>query len=101
MCLGIPGRVVERVEGFGEHLALVTVAGVPRRVTVEKFEEGAFDVGAFDEGSWVVIHMGFALEVVDETAPREAQEGPEMLGRTDPDGPGVVDGRRSPENDTN
>ena len=72
--------MVERVEQLGDQLALVTVAGVPRRIDVGLLDEGAFDVG-----SWVVIHMGFALDEVDETAADQAREGLERLGRADPD----------------
>nr|MDQ3307559.1 HypC/HybG/HupF family hydrogenase formation chaperone [Actinomycetota bacterium] len=34
MCLGIPGQVVEMVEGYGDQLALVDVAGAARRVNI-------------------------------------------------------------------
>ncbi len=75
MCLGIPGQVVEMVPGFEDQLALVDVQGARRRV----------NVGMLDEppavGDWVLIHMGFALEVVDETAANEALSGLEMMGR--------------------
>lgn len=32
MCLGIPGKVIEMVEGYGGQLALVDVAGVRRKI---------------------------------------------------------------------
>lgn len=89
----IRGRVVERVEGFGDQLALVTVAGVPRRMS-----GGSLDDGAFDVGSWVVIHMGFAREVVDETADSECQDGLDLLGRADPE-PSDPDSPDRPDRD--
>ncbi|MGZ4538470.1 MAG: HypC/HybG/HupF family hydrogenase formation chaperone [Blastococcus sp.] len=75
MCLGIPGRVVEMVEGFGDQLALVEVEGVARRV----------NVGLLDEppppGQWVMIHMGFAVELTDAEGAAEALAGLELMGR--------------------
>ena len=56
MCLGIPGRVVEMVPGFGDQLALVEVEGVARRVNIGMLDE------APAPGQWVLIHMGFAVE---------------------------------------
>ena len=59
MCLGIPGRVVEMVPGFGDQLALVEVEGVARRVNIGLLDE------APAPGQWVLIHMGFAVELTD------------------------------------
>ena len=86
MCLGIPGRVVGMVPGFGDQLALVDVAGATRRV----------NIGLLDEppapGQWVLIHMGMALEITDAAGAEQAMDGLELVGRPrdDPDtgGPG-------------
>ena len=62
MCLAIPGRVIEVVDE-ANRLALVDVAGVRRTVNI-----GLLDVdgqGA-QPGDWVLIHVGFALSLVDE-----------------------------------
>ena len=58
MCLAIPGRVVEIVDE-GNQLAKVDVSGVLRNVNVGLLD----DVRADD---WVLIHVGFALQKVDE-----------------------------------
>lgn len=76
MCLGIPGQVVSMVDGYGNQLALVNVEGVSRRVNIGLLDEGS--VGA---GDWVLIHMGFALERVDEEKAAQALEGLQMMGR--------------------
>ena len=34
MCLGIPGRVVELVDGYGGQLAMVDVQGATRRINL-------------------------------------------------------------------
>ncbi|MFF5077289.1 HypC/HybG/HupF family hydrogenase formation chaperone [Actinoplanes sp. NPDC000266] len=75
MCLGIPGRVVELVDGCHGQLALVDVLGATRRVNV-----GMLDAPPAP-GQWVLIHMGFAIEVVDEDAAAEALSGLELIGR--------------------
>ena len=76
MCLGIPGQVVERVAGFGDQLALVDVVGARRRVNVGMLEDEVLE-----PGDWVLIHVGFAVEKVDEPAARAALAGLELLGR--------------------
>ncbi len=76
MCLSIPGRVVELVEGYGDQLALVDVTGAQRRINIGMLEEGPPAAG-----DWVLIHMGFAIERVDQARAEEAMAGLELLGR--------------------
>ena len=89
MCLGIPGRVVEVMDGNGGMLALVDVLGARRPINLGMLED--MDVVP---GEWVLIHMGFALERVDEAGAEAAMAGLEMMGRErDPDRlPGVRHG---------
>ncbi|MFJ2211809.1 carbamoyltransferase HypF [Streptomyces sp. NPDC101062] len=74
MCLGIPGQVVETVEGYAGQLALVDVEGARRRVNV-----GMLDAPPA-AGDWVLLHMGFALEIIDEAKAAQALSGLEMMG---------------------
>jgi hydrogenase expression/formation protein HypC len=62
VCLAIPGRVIEIVD-TGNRLARVEVAGVQRTVNI-----GLLDGpdGGAEPGDWVLIHVGFALSIVDE-----------------------------------
>jgi hydrogenase maturation protein HypF len=75
MCLGIPGRVVAVVPGFADQLALVDVVGAQRRVNI-----GMLDAPP-GPGEWVLIHMGFALEVIDAAKADQALGGLELLGQ--------------------
>lgn len=75
MCLGIPGRVVQIVDGFGDQVALVDVEGAQRRVNI-----GMLDVPP-EPGHWILIHMGFAMQIIDESGARQALAGLEMMGR--------------------
>lgn len=76
MCLGIPGQVIGPVDGYGDQLALVDVAGVQRKINI-----GLLDDGPLPPGSWVLIHMGFALERVDPAGAERAMSGLELMGQ--------------------
>jgi hydrogenase expression/formation protein HypC len=65
MCLGIPGKVVARVAGHPD-LAHVEVAGLTRPVNV-----GLLHGEPLNEGDWVLIHAGFAMEKIDEATARQ------------------------------
>ncbi|HEK1180479.1 TPA: hydrogenase maturation factor HybG [Proteus mirabilis] len=67
MCLGIPGQVVEVGKTITEN-ALVDVCGVKREVNIALVCEGEPDMMI---GKWVLVHVGFAMSIVNE---QEAQE---------------------------
>ena len=62
MCLAIPGRVIEVVDE-ANRLAKVEVAGVRRTVNIGLLDAEGASAGP---GDWVLIHVGFALSIVDE-----------------------------------
>jgi hydrogenase expression/formation protein HypC len=62
VCLAIPGRVIEVVDE-ANRLALVDVAGVRRTVNIGLLDAEGKSAGP---GDWVLIHVGFALSIVDE-----------------------------------
>jgi hydrogenase expression/formation protein HypC len=64
------------VEGYGDQLALVDVAGEHRKVNIGMLPEETFSAG-----DWVIIHMGFVVEKTDETGAAEAMAGLELMGR--------------------
>ena len=67
MCLGIPGELVEMPDDDTD-LALVSVAGVRRRVNVGLLR----DEESLVVGNWIVIHVGFALAKIDEAEAKAA-----------------------------
>lgn len=79
MCLGIPGRVVERVDGYGDQLVLADVMGAQRRISVGMLDDDM--QAAVAPGDWVLIHMGFVVEVIDEAGAQKAMSGLELMGR--------------------
>ena len=62
MCLAIPGRVIEVIDE-ANRLALVDVAGVQRTVNIGLLDADGISAGP---GDWVLIHVGFAMSLVDE-----------------------------------
>jgi hydrogenase expression/formation protein HypC len=57
VCLAIPGQILDFADEPAG-LARVEIAGVRRRVNV-----GLVDA---EPGDWVLVHVGFAISVVDE-----------------------------------
>ncbi len=76
MCLGIPGQVVEVLPGNAGLLATVDVLGAQRPINLGMLEDPVVA-----PGQWVLIHMGFALEVITEEKASEAMAGLEMMGQ--------------------
>jgi hydrogenase maturation protein HypF len=75
VCLGIPGQVVEIVPGYAGQLALVDVVGARRQVNVGMLTSPPAP------GAWVLIHMGFAVEVIDAEQAARALSGLELMGQ--------------------
>jgi hydrogenase expression/formation protein HypC len=74
MCLAIPGEVIEVGVGRTD-LAKVEVSGVRRTVNVGLLPSPPVP------GDWVLIHVGFALSVVDEAEARATLALLEELGQ--------------------
>ncbi|AUU99507.1 hydrogenase maturation factor HybG [Phytobacter ursingii] len=62
MCIGVPGQVVSVGESV-HHLAQVDVCGVRRDVNIMLVCENE---PAALLGQWVLVHVGFAMSVIDE-----------------------------------
>ena len=75
MCLGIPGRVVDWVDDSNDLLARVEVTGVTRTINVGLVREDGLALG-----DWVLIHVGFAMSIIDEEEAALAMDGLRLLG---------------------
>lgn len=64
MCLGIPGRVVETFEEHDMLMGKVDFGGVFKQVCLSLTPQVQID-------QYVIVHVGFALQVIDEA---EAQQ---------------------------
>lgn len=58
MCLGIPGQITDVLD---EHYAIVDVGGAKRKINTDLAGNGTLK-----SGEWLLIHVGFALAVIDE-----------------------------------
>ncbi|HZD79451.1 MAG TPA: HypC/HybG/HupF family hydrogenase formation chaperone [Actinomycetota bacterium] len=67
MCLGVPGKVVEVFEEDGIRMGTVDFGGIRRKACLEYAPE-------VELGGFVVIHVGFAISVVDEEEAARAYE---------------------------
>lgn len=65
MCLGVPGRIVRIVDGPGLPIAAVDVAGVTRECCMAYLPEARV-------GDYVIVHVGFAITLLDEQAALES-----------------------------
>lgn len=74
MCLAIPGRVVEFVDG-GQTSAVVDVCGVRRRVELGLLAD---NLPLADD--WVLIHVGFAMSRISEAEAMEQMRTLTLLG---------------------
>jgi hydrogenase expression/formation protein HypC len=68
MCLGIPGRVIERRDDAGLPVGTVDFGGVRREVCL------AYVADEVAVGDYVVVHVGFAISKVDEEEARRTFE---------------------------
>jgi len=64
MCLAIPARIVTREENT---MATVDIMGVSRTVSLDLVPEA-------NEGDFVLVHAGFALQVIDEETANDTLE---------------------------
>lgn len=65
MCLAIPAKIVEQPEG--SPVALVDILGVKRQVNVMMVPDAKL-------GDYVLVHAGFAIEVISEQFAAETLE---------------------------
>lgn len=64
MCLGIPGQIV-KITDVERQMALVDVSGVQREVSLECVVDDYHPL-ARCVGNWVLVHVGFAMSLINE-----------------------------------
>jgi hydrogenase expression/formation protein HypC len=67
MCLGIPGRVTETYREHDVLMGKVAFGGVAKRVCLEHVPETQV-------GDYVLVHVGFALQRIDENEAKRVFE---------------------------
>ena len=58
MCLAVPGKIIEAEERDGNRIAKVQFGGIAREAFLNFVPEA-------EVGDYVMVHVGFALSVVD------------------------------------
>ncbi|WGT50373.1 HypC/HybG/HupF family hydrogenase formation chaperone [Thioclava nitratireducens] len=76
MCLGIPGQIVA-ITDETRQMAMAEVSGVRREVNVACVAQGALE-GLV--GQWALIHVGFAMSLIDEDEAEKTLEALRDLG---------------------
>ncbi|HFP9331753.1 TPA: HypC/HybG/HupF family hydrogenase formation chaperone [Raoultella planticola] len=80
MCIGIPGQICA-IDG---NLAKVEVCGIQCEVDLTL-------VGSVDEqgqprlGQWVLVHVGFAMSIINEAEARDTLEALQNMFEVEPD----------------
>ncbi|MGB5631973.1 MAG: HypC/HybG/HupF family hydrogenase formation chaperone [Waterburya sp.] len=69
MCLGIPGQITE-ITDIQNQLAIVDVSGVKRQINIACIVDDHHPVESC-VGDWVLVHVGFALNRLDESEAAE------------------------------
>jgi hydrogenase expression/formation protein HypC len=73
MCLAVPGRVLSIAEVDGTLMGDVDFGGVRKRVCLQYIPDAAL-------GEYVVVHVGFAIQRLDEQSAQETLANFERLG---------------------
>lgn len=80
MCIGVPGKICA-IEG---NQARVEICGIQREVDLTL-------VGAVDEqgrprlGQWVLVHVGFAMSIINEAEARDTLAALQNMFEVEPD----------------
>jgi hydrogenase expression/formation protein HypC len=76
MCLAIPGKVAETYHEHGVLMGKVDFGGVQKRVCLEH-------VPQVSVGGYVLVHVGFALQTLDEQEARHVFDFLERMNHLD------------------
>jgi hydrogenase expression/formation protein HypC len=79
MCLAIPSRIT----AINDNMGVIDVVGVQREVSLLLVENPQV-------GDWVIVHAGFAIQIIDEATAQESlrylREAAQLLAENDDSG---------------
>lgn len=64
MCLGVPGQIIS-IDDAARQLGTVDIVGVRRQVNLACIVDQAHPL-EHCIGAWVLVHVGFAMAIIDE-----------------------------------
>lgn len=67
MCLAVPGKIIEINDNSKPRMGKVSFSGIVRDVCLEWVPEAKI-------GDYVIVHVGFALSIIDEKEAKETLE---------------------------
>jgi hydrogenase expression/formation protein HypC len=73
MCLAVPGRILSIAEADGVPMAEVDFGGVRKSVCLQYVPDASV-------GEYVVVHVGFAIQLLDEESARQTLVNFEKMG---------------------
>lgn len=76
MCLGIPGKIIDMYESNGLHMGKIDFGGVTKEVCLAYVPEAQI-------GNYTIVHVGFALNVLDEAEALETLQLLREIGAVD------------------
>jgi hydrogenase expression/formation protein HypC len=76
MCLAIPGKVLELIESEGVLMGKTNFGGIVKQVCMQYIPD-------IQPGDYVLVHVGFALNKVDEAEAEKTWRALESLNQLD------------------
>jgi hydrogenase expression/formation protein HypC len=73
MCLSVPGKLLERHDVGGVLVGKVQFGGIVREICLDLLPEAK-------AGEYVLVHVGYAISLVDEEEARKSYEYMELAG---------------------
>jgi hydrogenase expression/formation protein HypC len=73
MCLSVPGKLLERNDVGGVLVGKVQFGGIVREVCLDLLPEA-------EVGQYLLVHVGYAISLVDEEEARRSYEYMELAG---------------------
>jgi hydrogenase expression/formation protein HypC len=67
MCLAVPGKVISKFEASGIRMGKMDFDGITKDICIEYVPD-------IEIGEYAIVHVGFAMERVDEKAALETLE---------------------------
>lgn len=76
MCLAVPGKISEIYEAHGTRMARLDFGGITKEVCLAYLPEAAV-------GQYAIVHVGFAISLIDEASAQETLRTFHELGLLD------------------
>lgn len=83
MCIGIPCQIIS-IDPASTRMALADINGVRRLVDISLIDTHGKATTTLI-GQWVLVHVGFAMNLLDEQDAKDTLEALKAMGEMEPD----------------